>query len=536
MYRYFFFSSIFIIFLFYRFDPRELWIVTRSSSFRTIALQKDFIAINWSKRFYLVFVELAENKFYLAHVQSEYNQSAIINKTIESSDNCPHVNELFNETIRQWHLIRQIKYYHLTCQNQSLNLSCFRGDKHLCICYDFYEKRLSNCFKFDFNLKYNCSDDRSICENDGKCFQDDESCPKRSACLCKPCYHGRRCQHRTSGFGLSLEGILGSQILPIKSLSSQPTIIRTSFALILVFTLIGLTNGIVSLITFHNKLICEVGCGLYLLSLPIISIILMILFQLKFIVILLTQMKILPNGLFMKMQCHSLDYLVQVCLSLDQWLNACVAIERVVTTKQGAKFKKEKSRNVAKGIIFLVIAITMASLVHDPYFRLVFEDDSGDDDDDELQVKRIWCIVRYNSQFQIYNSLIHSLHFFGPFFCNIISSILLVVTRSRQQENLQKNQIFKTILRKQFEEHKHLLTAPIILVILALPRLILTYLFKCMESESDAWLYLCIYLITFIPSMLTFVIFILPSKFYKKEFQKTVQEYRTRIRRRLCFS
>jgi len=43
-------------------------------------------------------------------------------------------------------------------------------------------------------------------------------------------------------------------------------------------------------------------------------------------------------------------------------------------------------------------------------------------------------------------------------------------------------------------------------------------------------------LITFIPSMLTFVIFILPSKFYKKEFQKTVQEYRTRIRRRLCFS
>jgi len=46
---------------------------------------------------------------------------------------------------------------------------------------------------------------------------------------------------------------------------------------------------------------------------------------------------------------------------------------------------------------------------------------------------------------------------------------------------------------------------------------------------------LCIYLITFIPSMLTFVIFILPSKFYKKEFQKTVQEYRTRIGHRLGF-
>jgi len=234
----------------------------RGSTFRTIALKKDSVAIHWSKAFHLVFVELENNNFYLAHVQSEYNQSATINKTIQSSNYCPHVNQLFNQTIRQWHLIRQIKYYHLPCQNQSLNLSCFRDEIHLCICYDFYDERLSNCFEFDFNLKYNCSD-RSVCENDGECFQDDESCPKRSICRCKPCYHGRRCQHRTSGFGLSLEGILGSQILPIKSLSKQPTIILTSFALILVFMLAGLTNGIVSLITFKNKSVCEVGCGLY---------------------------------------------------------------------------------------------------------------------------------------------------------------------------------------------------------------------------------------------------------------------------------
>jgi len=97
----------------------------------------------------------------------------------------------------------------------------------------------------------------------------------------------------------------------------------------------------VSWITFNNKSIYEVGCGLYLLSLSIISIILMILFQLKFVLLLLTQMTILEDGLFMKMQCHSLDYVIQVCLYSDQWLNACVAIEHV---------------------------ITIASLIHDPYF------------------------------------------------------------------------------------------------------------------------------------------------------------------------
>jgi len=351
----------------------------RWSTFRTVALKKDFITIQWSKPFHIVFVELVKNKFYLAHVQSEYNQSAIINKKIQSSDYCPHVNELFNETIRQWHLIRQIKYYHLPCQNQSLNLSCFRGDKHLCICYDFYEKRLSNCFEFDFNLTYNCFDD-SVCENGGDCFQNDEYCPTKSICLCKPCYHGRRCQHRTSGFGLSLEGILGSQILPIKSLYNQPTIILTSFGLILVFTLLGWLNSIISLITFNNKSVCEVGCGLYLLGLSIISLILTVVFLLKFLFLFLIQTTVLHYGLFMIIQCYSLDYLIQVCMCLNQWLNACVAVERVVTTMRGAKFKKKTSRKAAKCVLILLCIITMISLIQDPISRLVFIDDRENDD------------------------------------------------------------------------------------------------------------------------------------------------------------
>ena len=50
---------------------------------------------------------------------------------INPSDRCPHISELFNQTFIQWHLIRRIKYYHLPCQNQSLNLSCFYDDVHL---------------------------------------------------------------------------------------------------------------------------------------------------------------------------------------------------------------------------------------------------------------------------------------------------------------------------------------------------------------------------------------------------------------------
>jgi hypothetical protein len=133
-----------------------------------------------------------------------------------------------NKTIVQWDLIRRIKYYHLPCQNQSLNLSCFYDDVHLCLCYDFRQKRLANCFNFDHNMSFDCLgqsecenngqclQDRSVkseCKRDTPCFEDRLECLTRPICMCKPCFYGTRCQFSTSGFGLSLDAILGYHIL-----------------------------------------------------------------------------------------------------------------------------------------------------------------------------------------------------------------------------------------------------------------------------------------------------------------------------------
>ena len=56
-----------------------------------------------------------------------------------------------------------------------------------------------------------------------------------------------------SDFGLSLDAILGYQIVPTNSLQSQPLIIKISLAMTIIFMIIGLLNGILSLITFKNK-------------------------------------------------------------------------------------------------------------------------------------------------------------------------------------------------------------------------------------------------------------------------------------------
>ncbi len=166
--------------------------------------------------------------------------------------------------------------------------------------------------------------------------------------------------------------------------------------------------------------------------------------------------------------------------------------------------------------------VNLLQVDYDPINRRLIDEENEDE-------KRIWCIVSYSSSLQIYNSFMNIFHFIVPFILNLISPIILITKISHQQSILHPHRTYKQILQEQLRQHRHLLIAPVVLVILALPRLIISFLSKCMKSVDDSWLFLAGYFISFIPPMLTFIIFILPSKFYKKEFQETVNRCRRRL-------
>jgi hypothetical protein len=366
---------------------------------------------------------------------------------------------------------------------------------------------------------------QSECENDGQCFQDHPDCPQRSICKCQPCFYGQRCQFSTSGFGLSLDAIIGYHILPEVNIVLQPAIVKFTLALTIIFMVTGLINGILSIITFKNKSIREVGCGLYLLGSSIATLLTTILFGLKFGILFLAQLTMISNQSFLQIQCISLDFILRVFLCMDQWLNACVAVERAMTTIKGTRFNKKTSKKAAKLVIVILSIVVVGSCIHEPIYRHLIYEENNDDD----KMKRIWCTVSYPSGLQVYNYIIHICHFFGPFLINLISAVILIVKQSEQRTTIHIQRSYKKILREQFQQHKHLLTAPVILVILALPRLIIAFASKCMKSSDDSWLYLVGYFISFIPPMLTFIVYILPSKFYKKEFQKSAEQFRSKI-------
>ena len=95
--------------------------------------------------------------------------------------------------------------------------------------------------------------------------------------------------------------------------------------------------------------------------------------------------------------------------------------------------------------------------------------------------------------------------FFTPFSINCISALIIIINSAQIHSIAQKKEPYKEVLRQLFRQHKHLLISPIVLIILAVPRFIISFLSGCMKSTRDSWFYLVGYFISFIPPTLNFL-------------------------------
>jgi hypothetical protein len=321
------------------------------------------------------------------------------------------------------------------------------------------------------------------CENNGKCFQDNVTCPQQSVCMCEKCYYGRKCQLTTKGFSLSLDVIFGYHIKPFVSFSQQSNAVKITTSLTVLMFVFGFISGLLSILVFRRKTSIEVGCGIYLLINSIISVITISTFTIT-------------------------DVLLRILLSSGDWLNACVAIERAFTAIQGLIFNKSKSVFTAKCVTPSIFILIILSYIHDPISRQLF------DDEDE---QRIWCIVKYSPKLRIYDTFINLFHFLMPFIINFLSALIIIIQLFRIRSKLQKKSSRQT-LYVEVKRHKHLLISPCILILLAFPRLFISFPSRCMESVRDPWLFLTGYYISFVPPLLILIVFVLPSKKYRNQF------------------
>ncbi|CAF3548055.1 unnamed protein product [Rotaria sp. Silwood1] len=313
------------------------------TTFKTILTNQKSITIQWSYPFHVAFLDFFDNNYYLITVQNKYNPSITIVRTITPSDHCKYISEIFNETIVELHPLRRIKYYQLPCQNRSTLISCFYDDIHFCFCYDYDPQRLTNCFEFNHGIEHNCFG-QSNCENDAHCLQNNATCPQTSICVCPKCFYGARCQFSSNLFDLSLDAILGYYIQPYINIKYQPSIVQISIALTMIMIIVGITDSILSIITFKNKETRKNGCGLYLFVSSVITLLIMIIFAFKFWILIIAQITYMTNKSFLYFQCISIDFLLRIGISINQWLNGCVSIERLIIIIKGTSFDKKKKQ------------------------------------------------------------------------------------------------------------------------------------------------------------------------------------------------
>jgi hypothetical protein len=298
---------------------------------------------------------------------------------------------------------------------------------------------------------------------------------------------------------------------------NQTTLLKWSAALTMIMFVVGLVNSVLSILTFRTTRSREVGCGIYLLASSITSLLTVSIFTFKFWFFVFTQIDTSVNRSVLWGGCRLFEFFLKLCLYMDNWLNACVAIERSMTVYKGINFNKMLSKRIARWVIFILPFFVMASVIHEPLYRDLFDD---------IEEQRRSCVFHYSRSIQTYNTIIVFFHFIGPFCANFFSALFIIFRNARQRAVSQTRSTYNQHLHQQFTEHKNLIISSIILIVLSLPPLIISFMSGCVKASHSSWLYLLGYFVSFIPSMTVFVVFVLPSEFYRLQLQQSIKSWR----------
>jgi hypothetical protein len=174
-----------------------------------------------------------------------------------------------------------------------------------------------------------------------------------------------------------------------------------------------------------------------------------------------------------------------------------------------------KTPRLSLGISVFTLIILLVVHAHEIIYYTIIE---------HLPTGLSICVTNFDSKpISNYNRISTLIHYLFPFFIQVICITLLIVlaARSRMKTAGQK-MTFGEVLKKQFKTQKELYVTPTIIILSSLPQAILTFSFACTQlNDFQRHTLLCSYLLSYGPQVLGFILYVLPSTSYKKEFSET---------------
>ena len=445
------------------------------------------------------FVDLSSSygSYYLLSLLSHNRTS--LTKTLAIENRCVHVSERLNSTIMNFTWIKRVKLYH----HYFKDVRCLFDEIYMCL---VDRNQLMDCLIFNHEVAY-CTD-RNYCANGGRCLESKKAGQVQFACVCPECHYGSFCQLTMTQYSLTLDSILGQEIITDVSLGKQKAFVKITLALAVLMFLFGIVSNVCSSVTFSHIDIRSNGCGLYLFILSMASQCSLILFIFRFIYLLISQMSIISNQWLLSISCSLFDFLLQLSISFCDWLFVCVAFERTISVIKGIKFNKEFSIRMVKFVVPALLVSLTLTWIHQVFSRELIPDPRVDG--------RLWCVVKFSKAWlRTYDITMNLINSIVPFLLNLVSAVLLLISFSRTKQKTAKTS-YVNVLKKQVKQHKDLIISPILMIICKLPMLIVILFIKCIKHKWQLYLSITCYFMALLPLTTTFAAFIMPSPSYLK--------------------
>ncbi len=359
---------------------------------------------------------------------------------------------------------------------------------YLCICEENHSR--VECFGYDHNL-----DQCSFCLSGGQCLIENRSTSK-FLCLCPQCHYGSLCQFSIEGISFTLDSLINQVNRAIR-------IIYLIFSL-LIFVFGGLTNY-ATIVTFKRPNLRKCSMGIYMMILSVIG-------QCSLFSLVMKIILIVFDSLMNDISCRIISYMLSVSIRCSFWLTSLIAIERVcyVLFPFVTVLKKPL---IATIITFITLPIVGVMHIHELIFYMKIIDLNG----------QSACVVNFSLKFRTYDRINILTHYIIPFCIQILSITVLIILAARSRSRASDNRdTFIEYLKQQFKSQKELYITPSVIILSGLPQTILSFSFACLELVSwQQHALLIAYFLSFAPQLLGFVLFVLPSTNYMKEFEAT---------------
>jgi hypothetical protein len=114
-----------------------------------------------------------------------------------------------------------------------------------------------------------------------------------------------------------------------------------------------------------------------------------------------------------------------------------------------------------------------------------------------------------------------------PLILNLLSIILFLLRKIKSEltTTLREAKSSKfVILKEQLLKYKPVLIGTMIIIILEIPRFVLTFALACIEQTWQRYVYLTGYLISFLPLTGILFIYVIPSPKYKEQLRKIMKK------------